>query len=120
MPLEEGEVRNESGQRAGEWELELRTAALRRASRRTRDERGQVIALFALGLVGVLAMAAFVVDVGRFYLADRQLQSSSDAVATALADQLENVKAGTETLDRRRRTPPRTAPRPTRRTRAPT
>jgi hypothetical protein len=43
-------------------------------------------------------MAAFVVDVGRFYLANRQLQSSSDAVSTALADQLPNVQSGTITL----------------------
>jgi hypothetical protein len=53
---------------------------------------------FAISLVGVLGMAAFVVDVGRFYLADRQLQASSDAVATALANQLPDVRAGNETL----------------------
>ena len=67
-------------------------------SRRAGDQRGQVIAIFALGLVGLIAMAAFVVDVGRFYLANRQLQSSSDAVATALADQLPDVQSGTITL----------------------
>jgi Flp pilus assembly protein TadG len=63
-----------------------------------REQRGQVIAIFALGLVGLIAMAAFVVDVGRFYLANRQLQSSSDAVSTALADQLPDVQSGTITL----------------------
>ena len=57
-----------------------------------------MIALFALGLVAMLAMAAFVVDVGRFYLANRQLQASSDAVSTALADQLPDVQTGTITL----------------------
>ena len=62
------------------------------------QEGGQVIAFFAVGLVAVLGVAAFVVDVGRFYLANRQLQASSDAVATALANQLPDVRAGTTTL----------------------
>jgi Flp pilus assembly protein TadG len=67
--------------------------------KRLRDSNnGQVMALFALSLVGVVAIAAFVVDVSRFYLANRQLQASSDAVATALADQLPDVKNGTTTL----------------------
>jgi Flp pilus assembly protein TadG len=66
--------------------------------RRAGDRQGQVIAIFALGLVGMIGMAAFVVDVGRFYLANRQLQASSDAVSTSLANQLQNVRAGTETL----------------------
>ena len=39
-----------------------------------------------------------VVDVGRFYLANRQLQASSDAVAEAVAAQLGDVKNGTITL----------------------
>lgn len=62
------------------------------------QEGGQVIAFFAVGLVAVVGVAAFVVDVGRFYLANRQLQASSDAVATALANQLPDVRAGTTTL----------------------
>ncbi len=66
--------------------------------RAMREERGQVIALFAVALIGVIAMAAFVIDVSRFYVAHRQLQASSDAVATAVADQLPDVKAGTMTL----------------------
>jgi hypothetical protein len=57
-----------------------------------------VIALVALGMVAMLALAAFVVDVGRFYLANRQLQASSDAVATSIADQLPNIQNGTTTL----------------------
>ena len=67
-------------------------------SRLRSDRGGQVIALFAVGLVAVVGVAAFVVDVGRFYLANRQLQASSDAVATALANQLPDVRAGTTTL----------------------
>jgi hypothetical protein len=57
-----------------------------------------VLVFFAISLVGVLGMAAFVVDVGRFYLAHRQLQASSDAVATSVADQLADVKLGNTTL----------------------
>ena len=67
-------------------------------SRVRREEGGQVIAFMAISLVAVIAMAAFVVDVSRFYLAHRQLQASSDAVATAVASQLPDVKAGTTTL----------------------
>lgn len=76
-------------------------SALRRLGCRRRlasDRRGQVIVIFAIALVAVLGIAAFVVDVGRFYLANRQLQASSDAVATSLANQLQNVRAGTTTL----------------------
>src|SRR5881227_3061058 len=62
------------------------------------SESGQVIAMFAVGLVAILGIAAFVIDVSRFYVGHRQLQASSDAVATALADQLSDVKAGTITL----------------------
>ncbi len=57
-----------------------------------------MLVMFAVGLVAILGIAAFVVDVGRFYLANRQLQASSDAVATALANQLPDVRAGTTTL----------------------
>jgi Flp pilus assembly protein TadG len=71
-------------------------ARLRRRFRR--DQHGQVFALVAISLVGVIAMAAFVVDVSRFYVAHRQMQASTDAVATAVADQLPDVKAGTQTL----------------------
>src|SRR5215475_10628854 len=70
---------------------------LRRGLPRNRQS-GQVLVIFAISLVGVIGIAAFVVDVGRFYLANRQLQASSDAVATALANQLQDVRAGNETL----------------------
>jgi Flp pilus assembly protein TadG len=63
-----------------------------------REQGGQVFVLFAVGLVGILAMTAFVVDIGRFYVANRQLQASSDAVATAIASQLIDVRAGNTTL----------------------
>jgi len=62
------------------------------------DPSGQVLPLFAVGLVAILAMTAFVVDVSRFYVANRQLQASSDAVATPVASQLIDVRAGNITL----------------------
>jgi hypothetical protein len=64
---------------------------------RTR-QGGQALPIFVIGLVGILAMTAFVVGVSRFYLANRQLQASSDAVAAAVAAQLSDVKNGTTTL----------------------
>ncbi len=70
--------------------------AFRRRFRR--DQRGQVVALFAISLVGMIAMAAFVIDVSRMFLAHRQLQAAADAVATATADQLQAVRTGTITL----------------------
>jgi Flp pilus assembly protein TadG len=57
-----------------------------------------VFALVAIAMVAILAMAGFVIDVSRFYVGHRQLQASSDAVATAVADQLSAVKQGTTTL----------------------
>lgn len=57
-----------------------------------------MLALVAISMVAVIAIAAFVIDVSRFYVGHRQLQASSDAVATALADQLPAVKAGTTSL----------------------
>ena len=78
--------------------MEIKAVPRKVLRRRRTDERGQVLVLFAVGLVGVVAMAAFVVDVSRFFLANRQLQASSDAVATSVANQLADVKQGTTTL----------------------
>ena len=63
-----------------------------------KEQGGQVFALVAIGLVAVMGIASFVIDVSRFYVGHRQLQASSDAVATAIADQLPDVRAGTTTL----------------------
>jgi hypothetical protein len=43
----------------------------------------------------MLAVTAFVVDVGDYYLANRKLQSAADAAALAAASQLPNVSAAT-------------------------
>jgi Flp pilus assembly protein TadG len=65
------------------------------SSRVRREEGGQVIAFMAISLVAVIAMAAFVVDVGNFYRSHRQLQAAADAAAMAGADKLPDVAAAT-------------------------
>jgi Flp pilus assembly protein TadG len=47
------------------------------------DERGQAVVLFAVAIVGLLGLAAFVIDVGAILRARADLQASSDAAATA-------------------------------------
>jgi Putative Flp pilus-assembly TadE/G-like len=55
---------------------------------RSRDERGQVIVLVVVALVGLLGMCALVVDLGYLYWNQRHLQASADAAALAGAMQL--------------------------------
>ena len=55
---------------------------------RVREERGQVLVLFAVVLVGLLGMAAMVLDVGVWYQKKRQLQATADAAALAGAQGL--------------------------------
>ena len=45
--------------------------------RRARDESGQVFALFAVALVVLLGMTAFVIDLGYAYYVKRSLQASA-------------------------------------------
>lgn len=52
------------------------------------NERGQVFAFTAISLVALLGMAAFVLDVGAWFRADRQIQSVADAAALAGAQHL--------------------------------
>jgi Flp pilus assembly protein TadG len=56
--------------------------------RRLRDDRGQSFAFVAIGLTALVGMTAFVVDVGAWFRADRQLQSVADAAALAGAQAL--------------------------------
>jgi hypothetical protein len=60
---------------------ELRT----RGCRRQRDERGQVVVLFALLLPMLLALGALVLDVGNWYVHKKHLQTMVDAGAFAAA-----------------------------------
>ncbi len=53
---------------------------------RRRDESGQSLILFALGLAVLLGMAAMTIDVGLAYVARRDMQNAADAAALAGAD----------------------------------
>ncbi len=53
---------------------------------RHRDESGQSLILFALGLAVLLGMAAMTIDVGLAYVARRDMQNAADAAALAAAD----------------------------------
>ena len=50
---------------------------------RRRDERGQVVVLFALLIPMLLALGAIVMDVGHWYVLKRHLQTQVDAAALA-------------------------------------
>ena len=50
---------------------------------RFRSRRGQVLPIFAFGMIGILAIAALVFDVGRDLLARRQYQNVADSAALA-------------------------------------
>ena len=56
--------------------------------RRTRREEGQVIVIMVLFLVVLCGFAGFTIDVGRIYVAQRQLQEAVDAAALAAAQDL--------------------------------
>ncbi len=53
-----------------------------------RDESGQSLIMFALGLAVLLGMAAMTIDVGLAYVARRDMQNAADAAALAGADVL--------------------------------
>jgi Flp pilus assembly protein TadG len=50
-----------------------------------RDERGAVLAFFAVTLVMLLGFTAFTIDFGRIYSERRELQNGADAAALAIA-----------------------------------
>ena len=52
------------------------------------NERGQILPLVMIALIGMLGMSAFVVDVGYAYYGKRKLQSAIDASALAGAQKL--------------------------------
>lgn len=53
-----------------------------------RNERGQVFAFTAIALVALVGLGAFVLDVGAWFRADRELQKVADAGALAGAQEL--------------------------------
>jgi Flp pilus assembly protein TadG len=50
---------------------------------RLRREEGQSIILVALGMIALIAIVGVVIDVGRLYVAQRELQTAADAAALA-------------------------------------
>jgi Putative Flp pilus-assembly TadE/G-like len=60
-----------------------------------REQRGQVLVIFALGLVALFAAAGLAFDIGRFYTERRSLQNAADAAALAAANSL--IRGGTTT-----------------------
>ena len=56
--------------------------------RGVRAQRGQILPLVAVALLGLLGIGAFAIDVGYAYYAKRQLQSATDAAALAGAQDL--------------------------------
>ncbi|HET6732746.1 pilus assembly protein TadG-related protein [Mycobacterium sp.] len=61
----------------------------------TRDERGQVLVIVALGLIGIIAMVGLVVDGGYAWSQQRVTQNAADSVAEAGAIVLMENVAGT-------------------------
>lgn len=66
--------------------------------RRTRSERGQMLALLAVSIVALCAMGAFVMDVGGWIRTHRATQSVADASALAAAQKLPASTADATTL----------------------
>lgn len=60
---------------------------LRRTARRTSANDGQILVLFALGLVAMIAMVGLVLDGGSAYAQRRSQQNASDLAAMAGANQ---------------------------------
>jgi uncharacterized membrane protein len=59
----------------------------KRRAGNVRDESGQVLMLAALFIATLLVMVALVVDIGKAYLVQRQLQAGADAASLAGAQQ---------------------------------
>lgn len=64
-----------------------------------RDERGVAFVLVGLTMVTLIGMAAFVLDVGRYLEARRQLQNAVDAAAHAAAQDLPDTIAAADSAE---------------------
>ncbi len=73
------------------WSL---TARRRRGERP--EARGQVLVLFALSIVAIIAAAGLAFDVGRFYSEKRYLQNAADAGVLAVANALIRGESATD------------------------
>lgn len=67
-----------------------------RRCRSAKDESGQVLLLAALSMVMLLVMVALVVDIGKAFLIQRQLQAGVDAAALAGAQHLPDPTEATQ------------------------
>src|SRR5437870_13876613 len=65
-------------------------------SRGNRNERGQVIAMTAIGLIALCAVAGLAGDIGYFFDYRRRMQTGADAAVLAGAEQLR--RAGTTNM----------------------
>jgi uncharacterized membrane protein len=65
--------------------------------RKARGERGQILPIVAVALVGLLGICAFSIDVGYAYFAKRQLQAATDAAALAGAQDLPSASTSVAT-----------------------
>jgi len=86
-------------------ELELEHRAPRTPGLEGRGEAGQSIVFVVLSMFVLLGLCGFVIDVGRAYYTQRQLQSSADAAALAGAAQLPDPAAAASSAHRFGATP---------------
>ncbi len=63
-------------------------------ARRLRQEGGQVLPMTALLMVVLVGFAGLVIDVGRVWIAQRQLQNATDATALAIAQNMPDNYTG--------------------------
>jgi Flp pilus assembly protein TadG len=75
---------------------------MRRTASRSRADQGQIIVIFALGLVAMIAMVGLVLDGGSTYAQRRGQQNAADLAALAGANEylLSNDKTAAETVAR--------------------
>jgi len=69
---------------------------MRGETARREPARGQVIVIFALSLVALMAVAGLAFDIGRFYSEKRFLQNAADAGALAVANALIRGESATD------------------------
>jgi Flp pilus assembly protein TadG len=75
---------------------EVKAMKPRKSGRDPRRESGQVLVLTAVSIIGLLAMAAFVIDVGAAYRVHRRAQAAADASALAAAQVLPDTATATQ------------------------
>src|ERR1700704_4693910 len=59
-----------------------------------KNERGSVLAMAAISMLGLLLATGLAVDVSHFYTAKAELQNAADAAALAAASQINSTSGG--------------------------